>query len=198
MRCGAAVYGVIAGERLCSVCRESPPPWGRARSLLRYRGAAREWVRDYKYADARWVEREWRKLFEARQFVWLKEYLGDAWIIPVPLHPLKKFLRGFNQAEELAKALLQSAGGSREQLHTNILRRKRWTPPQARLRREKRQRNVQGAFALRTDFKPEGLQRQRLVLVDDLLTTGATLSACTQALKRAGFRQVDILTLARA
>ncbi len=178
-------------------CREKAPAWNAARSLVRYTGAARGWVRNYKYADARWVEREWTKLLHAPAYAWLTEWLSNAVLVPVPLHPLKHLLRGFNQSETFSRLLLKTLSPANTEINTQLLRRTRWTRQQARLRRGDRLKNVVNAFAVnpKTDLTP--YLNRRIILIDDLLTTGATLTVCTNVLKKAGFRHVDVFTIAR-
>lgn len=196
-RCGVPVYGQISGVRLCMACREKAPAWNAARSLVRYTGAARTWVRGYKYSDARWVEREWVKLLKAPAYAWLPEWLSGAILVPVPLHPLKHLLRGFNQSETFSLLLVKTLSPTNTEINTRLLRRTRWTRQQARLRRDDRLKNVVNAFAInpKTDLSP--YLNRRIILIDDLLTTGATLTVCANALKKAGFRHVDVFTIAR-
>jgi competence protein ComFC len=112
-------------------------------------------------------------------------------VIPVPLHFLKRHGRGFNQAELLGRGLAEGVGVP---LLSGVLVRRRWTWAQARLGRDQRKTNVAGAFVVRN---PEFIREKRLLLVDDVCTTGATLESCANALKEAGARSVDALTLAR-
>jgi ComF family protein len=196
-RCGVPVYGSMSGERLCSVCREKPPVWNESRSFLRYAGPARGWVRSYKYRDARYVEREWRKLFGAASYAHLRDWLAGAVLVPVPLHPFKRLMRGFNQSENLARLVLGVLKPAGAQVNACLIRRIKWTRQQARLGRDKRLKNMKGAFAVDKKALAPELLKGRVVLVDDLLTTGATLSACAAALKKAGFGQIDVLTLCR-
>jgi len=120
-------------------------------------------------------------------------------IVPVPLHPSRRRERGFNQSELLAaglvRALARQRGGAAPQIAKACLRRKRVTPPQTGLSVAARRENPRGAFEV---VKPDAVQGRMIVLVDDVMTTGATLSACARALKRAGAVQVMGLTLARA
>ena len=196
-RCGVPIYGATGGERTCSVCRENPPAWDGVKSLLRYAGPTRGWVKNYKYHDARYVEREWAKLLKAPAYAYLKEWLAGAVLIPVPLHPLKRLMRGFNQSETFARLLLKTVQPPGAEINIHLLNRVRWTRQQARLSREKRLKNMKGAFAIDEKFLTPELKKKRLVLIDDLLTTGATLPVCALVLKKAGFTKVDILTVAR-
>lgn len=112
-------------------------------------------------------------------------------VVPVPLHRARKRERGFNQAEALAAGVARSLGLP---LNSGILHRIRPTPPQTGLSYSARRRNVQGAFEVRG----RSLRGQSVLLVDDVMTTGATAHACAMRLKQAGAEKVLVLTLARA
>jgi len=112
-------------------------------------------------------------------------------IVPMPMHWLKRWQRGFNQAELLARVVSRVTG---IRLKTPV-RRIRNTPAQAGLSRSERRRNVAGAFRV---VRPEWVRGQHVLLVDDVLTTGATAGACATELKRAGAASVVVLTVARA
>jgi ComF family protein len=120
-------------------------------------------------------------------------------IVPVPLHPSRRRERGFNQSELLAAGLVRvlrrQNGGAAPQVAKACLQRHRATPPQTGLSVAARRENLRGAFEV---AKPEEVRGRGIVLIDDVMTTGATLSACARALKRAGAAQVMGLTLARA
>jgi ComF family protein len=112
-------------------------------------------------------------------------------IVPMPLHWLRRWRRGFNQAELLSRALSRQTG-----LPVRCLvRRKRFTAAQAGLTNAGRRANVTGAFRVP---RPESVKGLRLLLIDDVFTTGATAGACARALKRAGASRVAVLALARA
>lgn len=112
-------------------------------------------------------------------------------VIPVPLHFLKRHGRGFNQAELLGRGLAEGVGLP---FVVDVLVRRRWTWAQARLGRDRRKSNVEGAFVVRNR---DAVRGNRILLVDDVCTTGSTLESCAEALKQAGARSVDALTLAR-
>jgi ComF family protein len=129
---------------------------------------------------------------------WLAEAMADSrlagrrfhFIVPVPLHPARKRERGFNQAELLALELKRA---SRIPVH-NVLRRTRYTTTQTQFDRSERMENLRGAFRLRRGCNVQGL---RMLLVDDVLTTGSTLSECAAVLKKAGALSVHAATVAR-
>jgi ComF family protein len=122
------------------------------------------------------------------------DVLADAeLIVPVPLHYFRLVRRGFNQSAWLTAALSRSSGVP---MSVDALKRVRATPIQGGLSAEGRRRNVQGAFRVRAS-RTKLVRERRILLVDDVLTTGATAEACSRVLKRAGARCVDVLTLAR-
>jgi len=113
-------------------------------------------------------------------------------IVPVPLHRSRLRWRGFNQSLLLAHGLCT---GDRERLDPWTLKRYRPTPPQVGLGEADRRRNVRGAFVV---TRPELIRGASVLLVDDVMTTGATVDECARALRRSGARQVDVLVLLRA
>ncbi len=175
---------------LCGACSGRPPAYARARAVLRYDEASRDLILAFKHADrtdaapafARWLQRAGAEL------------LADCdLILPVPLHPRRLFRRRYNQAALLALALGRLAG---KPVAVDLLRRRRNTPPQGHRSRAERQRNVAGAFAL-APGAAERLQGRRLLLLDDVMTTGATLEAAARTLQGGGAAAVDALALAR-
>lgn len=124
------------------------------------------------------------------------DLVADAdWIAPVPLHPLRLWRRRFNQSALLTQALAREADVS-EKFAPDLLRRTRAAPTQGGLNASQRRRNVRGAFAVQARHA-DGLRGRRVLLIDDVYTTGATLEACTRALLKAGAETVDALVLAR-
>lgn len=177
-------------DALCATCIRNRPAYERARAVFRYDESSRALVLAFKHGDridaapayGRWLARAGGELVEAAEL-----------IAPVPLHWTRLFQRRYNQSALLAHALARTAG---RPVVPDLLRRRRRTPSQGGLDRAERIRNVRGAFDLRpaSRARVEGL---RILLVDDVLTTGATVEACTTALLKAGAAAVDVLTLAR-
>jgi ComF family protein len=118
---------------------------------------------------------------------------GPAFLVPVPLHWTRLMARRYNQAALLARAIGKI---SQHHLALDALVRRRKTPSQGAMNREQRLKNVTGAFRVRKQWK-ERLQGQHVILLDDVLTTGATVTACAQTLRRAGAKDVKVLTLMR-
>lgn len=189
-RCGVPFAHDVGEMGECMPCLQAPPPYATARAVFRYEGGSRRLVTGYKYYDrthatpmfARWMARAGA------------EQLAQAdVIVPVPLHRWRLLQRRYNQSALLASAVAKAA-----QLPClpDALRRTRHTAQQAGLTREQRQDNVRAAFAV-APAKKTLLSGKSVLLIDDVLTTGATLNACTDALMDAGAKQVFILTLAR-
>jgi ComF family protein len=167
-----------------------PPAYHRARSAVRYDDIARALVHALKYGDrldlapvmGRWMARAGREL------------LDDAdTLIPVPLHWRRLWTRRFNQSALLAKAIAAESGVA---LADAALKRVKATAQQVGLSQAERAQNVQGAFRVPEERKAHVTGR-RLILVDDVLTSGATSDACARALLRAGAKSVDLLVFAR-
>jgi ComF family protein len=167
-----------------------PPAYTRARAAVRYDDVARELVHAFKYADrldlapvlGRWMAQAGAAL------------LADAdALVPVPLHWRRLWARRFNQAAALAEVMSLTA---RVPTEVDLLRRTRATPQQVGLARSERARNVEGAFRVPPERRA-AVKGRRLVLVDDVLTTGATVDTCARALLRAGARDVDVIVFAR-
>jgi len=188
--CGLPFEFDLGPDALCGACAGERPVFARARAAFRYDDGSKDLILRFKHADrtdsapafARWMARAGAAL------------LADAdLIVPVPLHWLRLFMRRYNQAALLASAL---GGLSGKPAVNDLLLRRRRTPSQGGLGALGRQRNVAGAFAV-DPRRRSLLHDKRVLLVDDVLTTGATVSACTSALLRAGAGAVDVLTLAR-
>jgi ComF family protein len=116
-------------------------------------------------------------------------------VLPVPLWTGKRRTRGFNQAEQIARALVGRTASTRIQLDTTSLVRQRETASQTGLTRHQRRANVRGAFAV---VRPDAVRRQTILLVDDVMTTGTTAGECARVLLRAGAKEVFVATVARA
>lgn len=175
---------------LCGACSRHSPAFDRARAVLRYDDASRGLILGFKHADkthaapafGRWMARAGAGLLAEESI-----------IVPVPLHWTRLFRRRYNQAALLALALAREA---RMPAAPDLLIRRRATPSQGRLGAAARRRNVAGAFAVRPRRR-DLIDGKRVLLVDDVLTTGATADACARALKRAGAKAVDVLVLGR-
>lgn len=187
--CCGLPFPVDAGEgALCGACHADPPAFAAARAAVIYDDASRPLILGFKHGDrthgaaafARWMARAGAAIVAETDIV-----------VPVPLHRWRLFTRRYNQSALLAKALGLAAGLP---VVVDALARRRATPSQGGLDRAARFANVRGAFAVR---RRGGIEGRRVLLVDDVLTTGATAEACAKTLLRAGARAVSVLTLAR-
>ena len=185
---------VSCGVERCPRCRRAPHAIDRGRAIGEYDGALRQIIHALKYDGRRSIARRLAGLMSEHGRDVL---IGVDWAVPVPLHPRRERVRGFNQAAELAGHLGLPV--------CSVLQRVRHTAPQVDLPASRRHANVRGAFR----FAPEGhrlfgrrrgqpdLSNACVLLVDDVTTTGATLDACARVLKTAGVAEVRALTAAR-
>jgi len=189
-RCGLPFEGDLTTPFECSNCRDMKLHFSSARSAVAAGEVILEIVHRYKYQRALWFERFLAELL-IRQAV--PELASEEWdlIVPVPLHPTKEREREFNQAVNLARHLADATGLP---MNKNIVQRVVPTGTQTLLSRENRQANVRRAFAV-SDRRP--LKGKKIVLVDDVLTTGSTTSACARVLRKAGAKEVCVWTVAR-
>jgi ComF family protein len=190
-RCGLPLEGQEATADLtCAVCLARPPRYERARAVLQYGDAARKMILGFKHADrtqaapafAAWMARAGAELVAQADLV-----------APVPLHYRRLLRRKYNQAALLALGIARRGG---KPAIVDLLKRQRATPSPAGLNARERRRNVARAIAINPRRAAQAAGK-RVLLIDDVLTTGATVDACVRALKGAGAAGVDVLTLAR-
>ena len=167
-----------------------PPAFDRARAAMRFSDVARDLVHLLKYGDRLDLVKPFSKWMARAGDEVLHEV--DA-LIPVPLHWTRLFQRRFNQSAELARAISRQ---KKVAVIDDALARVRATPPQVGLARDERAKNVHGAFSIEKTARSK-VKGKRIVLIDDVLTTGATANACARVLRRAGATRIDVLTLAR-
>ncbi|MEW5963342.1 MAG: ComF family protein [Pseudomonadota bacterium] len=179
----------IGGTAVSAAAIADPPVYDRARAVAAYDGAMRRLIHDLKFRDRH----------DARRLLgrWLAEaggaLLADAdLLVPVPLYRFRLLVRRFNQSAILAGEVARRSGVA---TMPDGLVRVRRTASQVGLSREEREANVRGAFVVAPAAAARVVGR-RVVLVDDVITTGATVSACARELKRAGAARVDVLALA--
>jgi len=187
--CGLPFPHPMGEEAVCADCARQKPSWDRARAVMRYDKHSRHLVLALKHGDrthvaralGRWMGRAGAELLQ-----------GADMIVPVPLHWTRLFTRRYNQAGLLAHAV-RAAGGP--PVMADWLVRRRRTPSQGRLGPVARVRNVRGAFAVRRGCDVKGSE---IELVDDLLTTGATVEECARVLRIGDATYIGVLTLSRA
>ncbi len=196
--CGTPFAASALGgrEHRCDACRDAPPAWNRARAALCYDDASRGLVLALKYGD----RTENAAMLAAHMARAGRTLLAQAeLLVPVPLHRWRLLSRRYNQAALLARALARSPAGRAAGVRTlpDALARPRATTRLAGLGALERAAALEGAIVVRPHRRAEVAGR-RIVLVDDVLTTGATARACTRALLGAGALRVDLLVAARA
>jgi ComF family protein len=188
--CGTPFEFTVAERSVCGRCLAAPPVYHRARSVVLYDDASRSLLLRFKHGDGLHMT----GLFGAWMARAGVELLAEAdLLVPVPLHWTRLFTRRYNQAAALVLDLAVRAGVAAD---IDTLERARRTPSQGSRTRSARARNVQGAFRIAPDARAR-VKGKRVLLVDDVLTSGATVSACGRVLLRAGAERVDVLTVAR-
>lgn len=190
-KCGNPFDADPGGETLCGPCHIRPHDFHRARSLFRYDEASKGLILGLKHGDrldhlpglARWLARAGGELLSDTDI-----------IVPVPLHRWRLWKRRFNQSSLLAEHISRQSGIPHRPL---VLVRTRHTPSQGEMPSAKaRRRNVLSAFKVPPARAGE-IRGRKVLLIDDVFTTGATLDACARALRRAGAVRIDVLTLSR-
>jgi competence protein ComFC len=189
-RCGLPYDGDVETEFVCANCADVKLHFEAARAAVVASGPVRDAIHRYKYRNAPWFETFLGDLL-------IQAAAGDPLVdrcdalIPVPLHPVRRRERGFNQAERLAVRL---GAAARKPAWTNVIHRVAETHTQTTLTRDDRRANMSGAFQP-GDRRIDGAS---VVLIDDILTTGATTNAAALALRKAGAKGVGVWTVARA
>ena len=189
-RCGLPFQGALTAAFECGNCRDLQLHFCSARSAVIAKGVTLEVIHRYKYQRALWFEPFLADLLIREALPELRQGKWDC-IVPVPLHPAKERQREFNQAERLATFLSAATGLP---LDTTLLQRVTATETQTKLSREKRAKNMRNAFTM---VKRRKLNGERIVLFDDVFTTGATTDACAKVLRAAGAGEVCVWTVAR-
>lgn len=194
-RCGIPFDFEYDGQELeggssCAECLKEEPLYRKARAALVYNDASRNLILPFKHGD--------KTHFVLGFLPWLKQAGGELIeqadiIMPVPLHWLRLLQRRFNQAGIMARCLAESC--DKECLLGGI-ERTRSTPTQGHMRAKEREKNVKRAFSVPLKHV-DTIKGKKILLIDDVFTTGATVSECTKILLKAGAVQVDVLTLAR-
>jgi len=188
--CGVPFDGAGA-DHVCGACLVHPPSFDASRSALLYEGACRSLIHTFKYSYKVHLRRP-LGLLAAEQLAEVVTGRSPDLIVPVPLHAKRLRKRGFNQAILLGEVLEREWNIP---LHRQAMQRVRWTEPQINLTAEQRQVNVKGAFAVADASAVAG---KRVLLVDDVFTTGSTVDECAKVLKKSGATEVVVITVARA
>lgn len=185
--------GVSHGSRtveICPLCENLPYPFHRTEALFSYEKTAREMVHRFKFGRCKFTGKVLGDLL-AKRISTYSPYRKAHFIIPVPIHFFREWKRGFNQAEILAERISKKL----EIPILPALKRIKYTPPQSLLRQKERRTNLQGAFGL--GVSTHLLRRKNIILVDDVFTTGSTLSECAKVLRKCGARRILVAVAAR-
>jgi len=189
--CGMPIPAETHHEFVCETCLTDRPSFDRARSALRYAYTAEELVQSFKYRHAVQLAEDFGDILEAALRTKF-DYAAIDVVMPVPLHPHRLRERGFNQSELLAETVSRRIG---RRLDARSLVRRRDTEHQARIGGQARRANLDAAFAVTS---PEYVRGRTILLIDDVMTTGTTLSGCAKTLRDAGAARIWCLTVARA
>jgi ComF family protein len=185
--CGAPFVTPIGADHLCTGCiKRKRVPFIKARSALYYTEDGSRAIKLFKYNGLFAL----KPAFDAFLYPLLSQFQDTDLVVPVPLHRRRLRHRGFNQSLILAKLVAKNLN---KKVDYKALKRIRLTKPQTELKGEERRKNVRGAFEITLDTLIKG---KKVLLIDDVYTTGATITECAQTLKRAG-GEVSVLTLAR-
>jgi ComF family protein len=190
LQCGIPFSGA-GNDHRCGACLKNPPAFTSARAPFIYQGAIAEMLHRFKYTPKPHLRRPLALLTTEALAGYLSDTKAEV-VIPVPLHKKRLRQRGFNQAILLGELLAKQ---QQIPLERSVLQRIRWTEPQVNLSASERHSNVRGAFAVRESSRLNG---KRVLLADDVFTTGSTLNECAKTLVAAGAEAVHCITVARA
>lgn len=188
--CGRFAEGHVGHTFICGACKAVAPHFDRARAAGRFTGLLRETLHRFKYGQALWLKNDLADLLGGCLAAHFTPDAIDA-VVPVPLHPVRQRERSYNQSDLLAQALAERLDRRHD---ARSLVRLHQTETQTHLDAAHRRMNMLGAFHV---ARPEWVRQRRILLVDDVMTTGATLDECARALKKAGARAVWAVTAAR-
>jgi len=186
--CGRVYLKAAGGDHHCGPCLAKPRHFSRARAVFLYEEPVKEVIHRFKYQGKTACLPSFARF--ARNLPHLAEMEGVDWIVPVPLHPSRLRERGFNQALLLARAFFPKD----RRVAPGLLIRLRPTEPQTSFNGAARRTNLKNAFGV---AQPQLLTGKKILLIDDVFTTGTTVNECARVLKKGGAAEVMVLTLAR-
>lgn len=184
--------GLTSSSMVCGRCLNSPPDFDATKAIFLYAYPVDVMMQRYKYGNMLNLGNTFGDFLTEK--VNVEDCLKNIdLIIPMPMHPQRLKERGFNQALEIAKVLTKDC---KEKLDYNSVERQTLTPPQASLPLKERIKNIKGAFKVKAD-KLDKLQGKRIAIIDDVMTTGASLNELAKTLKKAGASHVECLVVVR-
>jgi len=178
----------------CGLCRRAAPPFTKAVAYGSYDRELRGLIHLLKYEGVMPARKTLGRLLAGAILPLIEKMGPEVALVPVPLHAGKRRQRGFNQAELVAAEAVKYMGDGRFRLETGALARRRNTQSQIGLTRHQRRENLRGAFAV---ISREPIKNREVLLVDDVFTTGTTVSECSKVLLRAGASKIWVATIAR-
>ena len=183
-----------AANLLCSNCIIKKPPYDKSITIFRYNKLIKKIISDLKYRDQTFLAKKFSKIL----FDKIKTEIGDYdFILAVPLHQKRLRKRKFNQAILLCRALFKHCKNYQKiKFYADFLCRTKNTIPQVELRKKQRQKNLKNVFIVNKKYK-NSVSGKNFLLIDDVMTTGATLENCALALKKLGAEKITVLTIAK-
>jgi ComF family protein len=185
--CGKQFFLDINEDLICSKCIRQSPPYELSRSLLKFDENSKNIIHNFKYYDKTDLAKVFAKLICFRYKTELEEV---DFIIPVPMNKWKRLLRMYNQSYLLA---LEIARLINKPILPRLLVKTKWTKPQAALTKASREKNLKGSMILK---KVDIIKNKRILLVDDVATTGTTILECSRLLKKGGVGSIRVITIA--
>lgn len=185
--CGRILPIDIAENINCLSCIKKKPTFDKARSIFTYDDVSKRLIHHFKYYDRTILAKTFTNLICNRY----QNIIDQAdLIIPIPMHRIKRIFRLYNQAAILAKAI---ATHSKKPISYEVLVKTRWTKAQTSLTKKQRLTNLFGSFAIKNKSE---IKDKNIILIDDVMTTGSTVSLCASLLKKAGAKKVIVITVA--
>lgn len=192
IKCGRQLPEGVKPYAICVNCKKNNIYFDRAFSVFYYDDILKELIHNFKYKKMTLIANEFVELIEA----FMKEYeidKGTDIVLSIPMHPVRLFKREINPSHILGKALAKRLGF---RYSAKVLKKTKNTPPQSRLSRAERIKNIKESFSLSKN-KISYIKHKNILLVDDLFTTGSTVNECARILKQGGSNYVKVITLAR-
>ena len=179
----------------CPKCAERKYAFDKSLCLCAFDGVARDMVHELKYRTGAHIIHDMARV--AKKFPEIESFIEKAILIPIPLHNIRAISRKYNQSELIATMLMQTFPNANAKVKS-ILKRTRSTPTQTTLDREARAKNIKNAFTISKSKTIKSIKKDaNIILVDDVFTSGATLSECAKILKKAGFKNVGAFTFSK-
>jgi len=185
--CGLALNVSVLEDQICGKCGTWPPPYDQCRSLIKFNEHSKRIIHAFKYYDKTNLAKIFAELIYNR---YATEISNIDLVVPVPMHKLKRLFRMYNHAHLLAAEIAKIIN---KPLHYDVLVKSKWTKSQTTLSGVKRGQNLGNSIKLRS---AEMIKNKKVLLVDDVKTTGATINKCSKLLKKGGAQKIYVVTIA--